>query len=185
MSVAMGLAWMTPVIPQLLKDDTPVGTRPMTPDEISWLSSITVLMPLIILPMAAWSVERFGRKITGCFMAVPLTVSWLLIVFAQNFWQLLISRILCGISLALMGAVVPLYVSEIADQSMRGPLGSLFAFGINTGVLVALIFGASLTYQQTAIGSIILPPIFFVTFFFMPETPIYLIRKGKIREATR
>ncbi|XP_063991876.1 facilitated trehalose transporter Tret1-like [Diachasmimorpha longicaudata] len=185
MSTAMAMGWASPTIPLLLEEDTPVGTEPMTSDEISWLSSIPVLMPLIVLPITAWTLERFGRKKTGWAIAFPLIINWLITYFAQNFWQLLIARILSGVSLALMCAVVPVYVTEIADQSMRGPLGSLYAFSINVGVLIALIFGVILTYHQFAVGAIILPVIFLVAFWFMPETPVYLIRKARIPEATK
>uniref|UniRef100_A0A0C9R151 Tret1_15 protein n=1 Tax=Fopius arisanus TaxID=64838 RepID=A0A0C9R151_9HYME len=165
--------------------DTPVGATPMTADEISWLSSVGLLMPLIILPIAAWSLEQFGRKLTGCCMALSTTLSWLIILFAQNFWQLLVSRMLGGISLALMSGVVPVYVAEISDQSMKGPLGTFISLGMNTGTLIAAIFGATLTYHQSGICGIILPPLFFLIFVFMPESPIYLVRKNKIAEATR
>ncbi|XP_063991877.1 facilitated trehalose transporter Tret1-like [Diachasmimorpha longicaudata] len=184
-STSMFMGWLAPNIPQLLTTDTPVGEEPMSDDEISWLSSIGSLMPLIILPIAAWALERFGRKITGCFMALPITLSWLMALFAQNFWQLLISRILGGVSLALMGAVIPVYIAEISDQSTRGPLGSLFAFSMNLGPLISLIFGATLTYRQAGICGMILPPIFIAIFGFMPESPIYLLRKGKVAEARK
>uniref|UniRef100_A0A0C9PI60 Tret1_31 protein n=1 Tax=Fopius arisanus TaxID=64838 RepID=A0A0C9PI60_9HYME len=184
-STSLAFGWLTPIIPLLLKEDTPVGTEPMTNDEISWISSVIALMPLIILPIAAWGVERFGRKKIGCIITLPLIAAWLITYFADSFWQLIIVRILMGTSLALMYAVVPVYVPEISDQSMRGPLGTLYSFSINLGLLLALIFGATLTYHQFAISGMILPPISIITFLFMPETPVYLLRKNRIADATK
>ncbi|XP_063992014.1 facilitated trehalose transporter Tret1-like [Diachasmimorpha longicaudata] len=177
--------WPSPTIPQLVKPDTPVGTVPMTEDQVSWLSSVAGVSSICVLPFYGWLAERFGRKTTGCFMALPAAASWLFILFANNFYHLLISRLLTGLVHGICFSLVSVYVSEIADESVRGQLGSFLGFGINLGIFITFICGATMSYHSVAICGIIVPLIFFGAFLVMPETPIYLMRKGNVEKATR
>ncbi|XP_063983658.1 facilitated trehalose transporter Tret1-like [Diachasmimorpha longicaudata] len=183
-TTGMAMGWPSPVLPQLTQKDTPVGTAPMTDDEIAWLSSIKSLTGLMALPFCPWSAERFGRKITGLIAAVPLIVNWILVLVASNFYHLLFARIFSGFGIAMTFSLIPIYVSEIADDSIRGILGCFLGFSVNLGTLAAFILGATLSYRDFAICGLVVPLIFVATFVFMPETPTNLIRRGRIEQAT-
>jgi SP family facilitated glucose transporter-like MFS transporter 8 len=45
--------------------------------------------------------------------------------------------------------------------------------------------GPYVTYQHLAIAGAFVPVIFAVSFFFVPESPYYLLAKGKREEATK
>ena len=81
--------------------------------------------------------------------------------------------------------LVPMYVSEIASDGIRGMLGSLLVFILNGGILLGYIIGAILSYRWFAIVMLILPLFYIASFVFVPETPVYLIRRNRIDEATR
>lgn len=55
----------------------------------------------------------------------------------------------------------------------------------NVGILYVYVFGAVLPYLWMSIASTILPVLFAVTFFWMPESPIYLLSKGQIDKAEK
>ncbi|XP_011300591.1 facilitated trehalose transporter Tret1-like [Fopius arisanus] len=181
--VSMG--WNSPMIPHLQSDDTPVGSSPMTDDQVSWLTSAMPLGALIVLPFCSGMAEHFGRKITTCFVAAPLVVCWVLTIFATNFTYLLFARFLAGSACALGFFVVPIYVTEISEASVRGLFGSLLLFSFRIGIVVGYVLGAVLSYRMFAFCGLVIPAIFLGSFVFMPETPIYLVRKGKIAEAKR
>ncbi|XP_063989788.1 facilitated trehalose transporter Tret1-like isoform X2 [Diachasmimorpha longicaudata] len=151
-------SWISPLGPRLTEPDTPVGTEPITESEISILSSAT-------------AISGIG--------------GWLLILFAQNFYYLLIARILAGVVCGLTFSMMPVYVTEIAEDSIRGALGSLLSFGINIGGFLSFILGATLNYHTFAVCGLIVPVMFIVGFVFLPESPAYFMRKGFIDNATR
>lgn len=55
----------------------------------------------------------------------------------------------------------------------------------NVGILYVYVVGAVLPYLWMSIASTMLPVLFAVTFFWMPESPIYLLSKGQIDEAKK
>ncbi|XP_063975855.1 uncharacterized protein LOC135161851 [Diachasmimorpha longicaudata] len=50
-SAGVSIGWASPIIPQLQEDTTPVGTTPMTQDQISWLTSIFFITALVVSPL--------------------------------------------------------------------------------------------------------------------------------------
>ncbi|XP_063975008.1 facilitated trehalose transporter Tret1-like [Diachasmimorpha longicaudata] len=177
--------WCSTTIPSLVRDDTPLGTTPLTDEEASWLISSLAIGPLIIFLFSASFCERFGRKATGLVIALPSTTSWLLILFATNFYQLLIAQILQGIAAALATFHAPLYITEIASVDIRGQLGSFFLFSVKIGLLSSYILGSVLSYHVFAMCCLLIPICHFGGLLVLPETPVYLIRKIRIEEATR
>ncbi|XP_063975839.1 facilitated trehalose transporter Tret1-like isoform X2 [Diachasmimorpha longicaudata] len=186
-TIATGISagWTSPMIPRLQATDTPVGDKPMSLDQISWLSSVTCIAPLFVLPLCNILSERFGRKILGCLMAIPMGLCWLLTLLATNFTFLLIARILEGMGNGMIIFLVPIYIAEIASDDVRGKLGSFLGVAANFGLLLGFILGAIMSYQMFAISGMIVPIVFLAGFIFMPETPIYLLRKGRKEAATR
>lgn len=122
---------------------------------------------------------------TVFLMTVPFCLCWLLIIFATDFSVLYVGRFFAGVGGALCFFLVPLYVSEISADSIRGQLGSFLVFGINIGIVTGYITGAVMTYQMSAICGLLMPLIFLAGFVFMPETPVYLVRRNRMDEAAR
>ncbi|XP_063975811.1 uncharacterized protein LOC135161817 [Diachasmimorpha longicaudata] len=181
----VSVGWNSPILPHLQSPETSVGTKPMTDDETSWLSSALPLGALTILPFCSGIAERFGRKNTGFFIAAPLITCWLLTLFANSYAYLLVARFLAGAACAVSFFLVPIYVSEIADTSVRGLFGSLLLFSFRIGIVGGYIIGTVVSYHMFAVCGLVIPVVFLVSFMFMPETPIHLVRKGKLTEAKR
>lgn len=184
-SAGMLSAWTSPILPQLIKETTPVGTEPMTDLEISWLSSVTGLASLIALLFYALSAGMISNKVFGCISALSALASWLLIYFAQNFYYLLLARTLAGFVCGITFSMIPVYVSELAEDSIRGQLGSLLCFGFNLGTLASFVLGSQLSYHNFALCGTIVPLVFIAGFISLPESPTYLLRRGHVERATR
>lgn len=75
--------------------------------------------------------------------------------------------------------ILPLFVAEIAEDSVRGTLGSLLVLSCNIGILIAFILGNYLSYHIQAIILALVPVLFCIAFSFFPETPQYLMTMGK------
>lgn len=74
---------------------------------------------------------------------------------------------------------VQLYVAEIADDHVRGAIGSLLTLNFNVGILLGYIGGTYLPYTKVPYVMMAFPVIFLCMFAFMPDSPQYFLRKGK------
>jgi MFS family permease len=127
--------------------------------------------------------NKFGRKNTMLGLVVPLIIGWSLLAWAQNFTMLLCGRFVLGLGGGAFYITSPQYSSEIAQKEIRGILGSFLQLLISFGVLFVYIIGSLTSVYWTNIICGICPLIFAVIFFFMPESPVYLIMKNREQEA--
>ena len=179
------LGWASPIAPRLQSENPPVGSEPMSDEAASWLTGALCAGALAMMPFCSTIAEKLGRRFMGCLISIPFGICWLLTIFATDFSYLFIARFFAGIGGASCIFIIPLYVSEIAADSIRGQLGSFLVFGINIGIVTAYATGAVMSYQLYAICGLILPMVFLGAFVFMPETPIYLVRRKRMDEAVR
>lgn len=78
-----------------------------------------------------------------------------------------------------------LYVSETAQDTVRGALGSYLTLFINAGILFAYIIGSYVSYYTFAYTAVLIPALYIVGLIWLPETPNYLVNRGKYCEAKR
>lgn len=71
------------------------------------------------------------------------------------------------------------------QSRIRGALGSFLQLLVVVGFLFEYSIGPYVSYMQLAIVSACVPIVFAVSFFFFPESPYYLLAKGKREEATK
>lgn len=107
-----------------------------------------------------------------------LQISFCLIIFATNPYYLYVARLLSGFSGAGVFVLIPLFVAEIAEDSVRGSLGSLLVLNCNIGILIAFVLGNYLSYTTGVIVLASLPILFLIVFPFFPESPQYLMKSG-------
>lgn len=177
------IGWQSPMAPRLQNDVPPVGTVKMSNEEVSWLTGSMCVGGILATPIMGPITEKVGRKMIGCFLGIPFLTSCFLTIFATGHVHLFVSRFLAGVGGAGAIFLIPLYVSEISSDANRGMLGSLLLFMLNFGILLAYIFGAILSFQAFAIFITVLPVLFLGGIFFLPETPVYLVHRNKLREA--
>ncbi|XP_011144714.1 facilitated trehalose transporter Tret1 [Harpegnathos saltator] len=179
------IGWQSSFAPQLQSSSPPVGNESMTDEGVSWLNGILCVGGTFTTVVFSLLPDKYSRKRIGYLIILPWCISWLLIIVATEHIYIYISKFLSGIFGGILFFYVPIYVSEISDDSIRGLLGSILAFAINFGILLAYILGGMLSFRTYAIVNLVLPALYLITFVFMPESPVYLIRQDRIREATR
>lgn len=127
--------------------------------------------------------QKFGRKYTMLSLVIPFTIGWALIIWAQNFTMMFIGRFLTGLSGGAFCISAPQYTAEIADVNIRGILGSFMELMITTGTLFIYIAGAGLNVFWLTVMCGLIPIVFAMVFIWMPESPTYLLEKGKEAKA--
>lgn len=95
-----------------------------------------------------------------------------------------------GLALGMMMTTCQTYLSEIAPPKLRGPLLAFFPIFTLVGQLIGalVIYGLVSSPNGYAIAFAtqwIFAVIAFVVSFIIPESPIYLIRKGQIEKARK
>lgn len=68
---------------------------------------------------------------------------------------------------------------------IRGKLGSFVSLSVNLGMLLGFFAGHYLAFVAVPKYALWLSVISFVTFIFFPESPLLLVRKGKLIEAVK
>lgn len=178
------IGWPSPSAELLQSPSSPVG-KPMTDDDISWLTAILCLSGSVMAVLTSIIPDKFSRKRLGYVLTVPMIIAWLLIMFATEHMYIYVSRALSGIAGAVTFFIIPNYVSEISCDSIRGMLASILIFSVNIGILMAYILGGIMSFRALPVVILALILLYIITFVFMPESPLYLVRRNRTHEAIR
>lgn len=147
----------------------------ITKEQFSWFSSITNLGAGFMCIPTGYLCGVIGRKWTMLGLAIPLLLGWFLVTFANGNNMVLAGRFFLGMGSGGFCVAAPMYTGEIASKNIRGTLGSFFQLMITIGILVAYILGAWVSFTAFNIICTVLPIVFVTIFFFMPESPTYLV----------
>ncbi|KAL1460748.1 hypothetical protein WDU94_012699 [Cyamophila willieti] len=90
-----------------------------------------------------------------------------------------------GVCVATINVVCPMYLGEISDTKIRGAIGTLFQISVFGGILYNYILGSFLNYWNFQLANLAISVLFIATFFFVPETPCYYIRKRQEEKARK
>lgn len=75
------------------------------------------------------------------------------------------------------------YVAEIAEPSIRGVLLTLAVWTAMLGYFVVYLMGALIEWRTAAAICIICPVLAMIAIFFVPETPYWLLARGRQADA--
>jgi sugar porter (SP) family MFS transporter len=139
--------------------------------------------------IAALTSDRFGRKRVLLGAAALFTLSSIGTALPRDLIEFSVARLLGGIAIGIASTLSPLYIAEISPAKKRGLLVSLNQLAIVTGILLSysvnyLLTGAGPANWRWMFASAALPSIaFFLTLLFIPESPRWLVQKGREQEA--
>ena len=136
--------------------------------------------------------DYLGRKKVILASAVIFAVGAVWSGVAPDSANLILARLFLGVAIGVSSFAVPLYIAEISPTSIRGTLVSMFQLMVTLGVLVSylsdLFFAdeADIACWRPMFYVGVLPAlILLVGMFCMPESPRWLISKGRRQEAMR
>ncbi|KAF7286241.1 hypothetical protein GWI33_006712 [Rhynchophorus ferrugineus] len=147
--------------------------------DLSWVGSIMCLGAMLICIPIGLLADAIGRKLSTLLTVIPFVLGWLLLIYTQNTAMCLVGRFFTGMAGGAFCIVAPLYTSEIAQTEIRGTLGTFFQLFITIGILYAQVLGFALGVKLFCYACLVVPIVFGVCFLFQPESPTYLIKKGK------
>ncbi|KAJ8730922.1 hypothetical protein PYW08_002335 [Mythimna loreyi] len=174
--------WVSPMTKVLQSADSPAG-YPLSDYEISWIASALCIAATFGVSLFAYIVDRFGRKVAVLIMAVLQALCWIMKLSSANIAVLIMARLCGGLSAGGCYNVVPMYVREISQDDIRGVLGSFIILFQNIGILAMFAMGAYFDYYTVLWIVVWVPVLTFVMMLKAPESPAFLVKKGKVDEA--
>ncbi|XP_015062512.1 monosaccharide-sensing protein 2-like [Solanum pennellii] len=136
--------------------------------------------------------DWLGRRPLLITSSVLYFVSGLVMLWSPNIYVLLLARLLNGFGVGLAVTLVPIYISETAPPEIRGLLNTLPQFTGCVGMFFSycMVFGMSLMSSPTwrlMLGVLSIPSILYsiLTIFYLPESPRWLVSKGRMLDAKR
>lgn len=98
------------------------------------------------------------------------------------------ARVILGLGVGLEGGTVPVYVAETVERRMRGNLVSLYQLNIALGEVLGYAVAAMFlrvpgNWRYILGSSLVFSTIMFFGMLFLPESPRFLMHKGKTLEA--
>ncbi|XP_037955146.1 facilitated trehalose transporter Tret1-like isoform X1 [Teleopsis dalmanni] len=163
----------------------------LTLSQSSWFASLNMLSCPIGGLLCALILDRLGRKRTLYLLNMFAIIAWLLMALSTHFntetayLMLMISRLVIGITNGMSGAPVGVYAAEISMPKIRGRLILGTSIAVASGITLIYLLGFFIRddWQLIALICSGYQIISLLCVIPMPETPSWLISKGRIAEA--
>ena len=170
-----------------------------------WYVGCALIGSIIGVLCAGSLSDYIGRKITMLISAAFFSISAIGCAVCGSFDALVAFRIIGGVGIGIVSIVSPIYISEVSPARIRGTLVSLYQLAVTAGFLLAYLanwaIDAGIDHSAGAdaglwsrmfnaeawrgmLGSETLPALLFLfIIFFIPESPKWLIIRGKSSKA--
>ncbi|KAJ5643313.1 uncharacterized protein N7484_005820 [Penicillium longicatenatum] len=135
--------------------------------------------------------DRLGRPKTMLVAGVICTIGVVIQASTYSLAQILVGRIVTGVGIGLYTGTVPMYVSESSSATKRGQLVLVEGVFALSGLAIASWVNFGMFYTTGSVSwrfPIALQLVFIIIIVsltpWLPESPRYLVKKGRIEEAT-
>jgi SP family arabinose:H+ symporter-like MFS transporter len=163
----------------------------LTPASLGLTVAIALWGTIIGALLAGIPGDAYGRRDSLRGLAILFLVSAVGCAFAWNWLSFVTFRFIAGLAIGGSSVLGPMYIAEIAPAKWRGRLVGFFQFSIVLGILVAyfsnfaigaMSLGASEWRWKLGISAVP-AAVFFLLLFYIPRSPRWLVKKGRIDEA--
>jgi sugar porter (SP) family MFS transporter len=170
--------------------------------ELGWAVASLSLTATIAMMFAGPLSDKFGRNEVLKYSALLYFFSAILSAVAPSFLILVIARLIAGIGVGLSLILAPMYIAEISPSEKRGKMVSFNQLNIVIGISVAFFTNYLIVHLASSdtewvqvlkikeynwrwmLGIEAFPALLYYIFlFFVPQSPRWLLMKGKYDEA--
>jgi len=170
--------------------------------ELGWSVASLSLTATLAMMFAGPLSDKFGRRVVLKYAALLYAFSALLSALAPTFIILVIARMIAGAGVGISLILAPMYIAELSPADQRGKMVSFNQLNIVIGISVAFFTNYLIVHLAKSdaswvetlkireynwrwmLGIEFFPAvIYFFLLFFVPQSPRWLIMKGKLDEA--
>ncbi|XP_066543296.1 proton myo-inositol cotransporter isoform X2 [Amia ocellicauda] len=133
----------------------------------------------------------FGRRVCILLASFIFSAGGIVLSLSPTKEILLVGRVVVGCGLGIASMTVPVYIAEVAPSHLRGQLVTINTLFITGGQFIASVIDGAFSYLpkdgwRYMLGLSVVPSVLqFLGFLFLPESPRWLIQKGKTQKARR
>ena len=164
----------------------------LTDSQVENVTALGLIGAVVAALITGRITDYLGRKKVILASAFIFATGAVWTGLAPTVNQLMISRFYLGLAIGVSSFAVPLYISEIAPTKIRGTLVSMFQLLITVGILAAYLSDKAFannsnleSWRPMLLVGVAPAIILFVGMFFLPETPRWLMSKGREDEGRK
>lgn len=161
----------------------------MSAHEEGWVTSALLIGAAIGALSAGRVAESLGRRRTLILGGVVFVVGSIWCALSGSVGMLAAARAFLGLAVGAVSIVSPMYISEMVPTAVRGKLVSLNTLMIVVGQLLAYLVNSALaglgSWHLMLAAAAIPGAALAVGMWFLPDTPVWLVARGRTEQARR
>jgi len=132
--------------------------------------------------------DKYGRKRILIIVALFFAASCVLTALAESSGIFISARLTGGLAVGAASVLSPMYVAEVSPPGIRGKLVAIYQLTIVVGILISYLINYWLhdledNWRWMFATGVFPSVLFFVLLFYIPESPRWLYRAGRKKEA--
>jgi sugar porter (SP) family MFS transporter len=160
--------------------------------QVEWIATAGLIGAIFGAALSGRITDILGRKKVIIVAAIIFGIGALWTGWAATPTSLFAGRLFLGLAIGVSSYAVPMYIAEISPTKQRGALVSSFQLLITIGIFVSYLSDRGFaneadleSWRPMFLVGVIPAIILFIGMLTLPETPRFLIGKGKDEEGRR